>query len=286
MYAKTTESEGGRRDEWRRRQRWTQARLGELPGMHGLRRRSAEEAIVLRHLDLVDGIVRRMASGYREQGDLRQVGCIGLVHAVRRYDPERGDSFLAFAVPTISGEIKRYLRDSGWFVRPPRRLQEVAARASDASEELAQRLGREPRVGDVADALGLTPQLVAEALGARENMRPVSLDLALDEDDDPLIGSLGALDEHLERADLRLALRSALGRLTPRERRIVYLRFIEERTQREISAEVGVTQMQVSRLLTGILRRLRSELDGGQPVRTIDEPARAVRPRPATAVAA
>jgi RNA polymerase sigma-B factor len=259
MDARTTGRD--RRDEWRRRQGWTQARLGELPDLRGHRRRTAEEAIVLRHLDLVDGIVRRMASGYREQADLRQVGCIGLIHAVRRYDPDRGDSFLAFAVPTISGEIKRYLRDCGWFVRPPRGLQEVAATASAAAEELAHRLGREPSVRDIAEFLNLAPALVEEAAHARENMRPVSLDAGVDGDDDALMSSLGGLDERLERADLRLTLHLALGRLTPRERRIVYLRFIEERTQREISTEIGVTQMQVSRLLTGILRRLRAELD-------------------------
>lgn len=253
------------------RQRWTSARFREREPLAGPPRRHAEEAIVLRHLDLVDVLVRRLAGGYRDQGDLRQVGCIGLVNAVRRFDPVRGDNFVAFAVPTISGEIKRYLRDHGWFIRPPRRTQEVRLAIAGAAPELAQRLRREPTVADLADHLRTPREAVAEAVASVTSLRPLSLDVTATDDDAPIGATLGVVDERLERADLRLALRMALARLTPRERRIVYLRFIEEQSQQQIAAEIGVTQMQVSRILTRILRRLREELDD------VDEVPRATR---------
>jgi len=248
------------------RQRWTDARFREREPLSGPRRRHAEEAIVLRHLDLVDVLVRRLAGGYRDKGDLRQVGCIGLVNAVRRFDPVRGDNFVAFAVPTISGEIKRYLRDHGWFVRPPRRTQEVRLAIAGAAPELTQHLHREPTVADLADHLRTPREVVAEAVESGSSLRPLSLDVAATDEDAPIGATLGIVDERLERADLRLTLRMALARLTPRECRIVYLRFIEEQSQQEIAAEIGVTQMQVSRILARILRSLREELDDAQLV--------------------
>ncbi|GAA1842214.1 sigma-70 family RNA polymerase sigma factor [Agromyces salentinus] len=247
--------------EWAARQHWTSDRFAELEPLSGSRRRMAEDAIVLRHLDLVDGLVRRLASGYRDQSDLRQVGCIGLLNAVRRFDRDRGDNFISFAVPTISGEIKRYLRDNGWFIRPPRRMQELRLAVSTATAELAQTLHREPTVADLAGYLEAAPETVAEAVGTRTSLHPVSLDAGQTDDDTPLGASIGVVDERLERADLRLSLRIALQCLTARERRVVYLRFIEERTQVEIAEEIGVTQMQVSRILAQILRRLQEHLD-------------------------
>jgi RNA polymerase sigma-B factor len=253
---------GTRSAEWAARQHWTRARFAELEPLSGSRRRLAEDAIVLRHLDLVDGLVRRLASGYRDQSDLRQVGCIGLLNAVRRFDRGRGDNFISFAVPTISGEIKRYLRDNGWFVRPPRRMQELRLAVTAATAELAQTLHREPTVADLACYLEAPRETVAEAVDARTSLHPVSLDAGQSEDDTPLGACIGIVDERLERADLRMSLRTALRCLTPRERRVVYLRFIEERTQIEIAEEIGVTQMQVSRILGRILRRLQEHLDG------------------------
>jgi RNA polymerase sigma-B factor len=243
------------------RQRWTSARFRELEPLSGPRRRDTEEAIVLQHLDLVDGLVRRLAGGYRDQGDLRQVGCIGLVKAVRRFDPVRGDNFVAFAVPTISGEIKRYLRDNGWFIRPPRRTQELRLAIAGVESDLAQHLRREPTATDLAEHLGAPRAVVAEAMATGSNLRPLSLDASTTDEDAPLGATIGVLDDRLERSDLRLTLRLALAQLTPQERRIVSLRFVEERTQHQIAAEIGVTQMQVSRILTRILGRLREELE-------------------------
>lgn len=258
--ASTRPGKDRRVGEWEARQQWTRARFDELRPLQGTHRRIAEDAIVIRHLDLVDGLVHRLASGYRDQSDLRQVGCIGLVHAVRRFDPQRSDNFLAYAVPTISGEIKRYLRDNGWFIRPPRRLQELRHAVAGAIPELAQALHREPTVRDLAEHLDAAPASIVEAVEARTSLRPVSLDAGVGSADTPMAASIGSDDGRLERADLRLSLRVALGTLTPRERRIVYLRFIEERTQRQIAAEIGVTQMQVSRILTRILASLRVQL--------------------------
>jgi RNA polymerase sigma-B factor len=250
-----------RRAEWTARQHWTHARFEELQPLRGRRRRAVEDAIVMRHLDLVDGLVRRLAGGYRDRSDLRQVGCIGLVNAVRRFDLMRGDNFVSFAVPTISGEIKRYLRDNGWFIRPPRRMQELRLAVSSASSDLAQTLRREPTVVDLAGYLEAPRASVAEAVGTRTSLHPVSLDAGPAGEELPLVATIGVVDERLERADLRLSLRAALAQLSPRERRVVYLRFIEERTQQEIAADIGVTQMQVSRILSRILRRLEELLD-------------------------
>jgi RNA polymerase sigma-B factor len=250
-----------RQEEWDARQQWTRTRFTELQPLRGKRRRVAEDAIVLRHLDLVDGLVRHLGGGFRDQSDLRQVGCIGLMHAVRRFDPHRGDNFVSFAVPTISGEIKRYLRDNGWFIRPPRRMQELRQAVSSAVPDLAQQLQREPTVSDLAGYLHAPRARVAEAVGTRTSLHPVSLDAGLADDETTIGATIGAVDDRLERADLRLSLRGALATLTPRERRIVYYRFIEERTQQEIAAEIGVTQMQVSRLLTKIMGRLQAQLE-------------------------
>ena len=157
----------------------------------------------------------------------------------------RGDNFVSFAVPTISGEIKRYLRDNGWYNRPPRRMQELRQAVSSAVPDLAQQLHREPTVADLAGYLDTPRATVAEAVGTLTSLHPVSLDAGFDDDDTTVGATIGGVDDRLERADLRLSLRMALATLTPRERRIVYLRFIEERTQQEIASEIGVTQIRL-----------------------------------------
>jgi RNA polymerase sigma-B factor len=245
---------------WNERERWAQAKLLQLPDLDPSARHMAEETIVLAHLDLVDGLVHRLAPRYRDQCDLRQVGYIGLMKAVRRFDPSRATAFLAFAVPTITGEIKRYLRDQGWTVRPPRRTQELRLAVAVAVPELYQELQREPSTTDVAARLEVAPAAVAEAIGSVTSLRPLSLEAPLSDGDATLGSLLPSIDQRLEQSDDRLRVRRLLSRLTPRERRILYLRFFEERTQREIADDLGVTQMQVSRLLTGILGRLRARL--------------------------
>lgn len=245
------------RQRWSEREQWTRERFRERAALSGPRRHRVEEQIVLGHLDLVDGLVRRLAPRYRDLGDLRQVGCVGLINAVHRYDPARGDAFVPYAVPTISGEVKRYLRDQGWFVRPPRSVQELRAAAVHAMPDLAQQLRHEPSAGELAAYLHASPHAVQEAIATPTSLHPISLDDHGDDESSP-DAMLGTLDARLECADTRLLVRRAIATLSPRERRIVYLRFFEERTQREIAVDIGVTQMQVSRLLTAILFRLRA----------------------------
>ena len=151
--------------------------------------------------------------------------------------------------------------------------EELRLAIAGAAPELAQQLRREPTVADLAGHLNAPRRAVAQAVESGSSLRPLSLDVTAADGDAPIVAILGVVDERLERADLRLTLRMALARLTPRERRIVYLRFIEERSQQQIAAEIGVTQMQVSRILGRILRRLREELEHADA----DEAPRMVR---------
>ncbi len=217
--------------------------------------------LVLANLGVAEAIARRYSSGSRDTGDLKQVAYLGLVKAARHFDPERGDAFIAYAVPTIAGEIKRYLRDSGWFVRPPRQVQELRAQLAVESPRLTQVLGHQPTPSDLALALGRDLKQVQEALHAHEHMRPSSLNSTLSTFDGEIYtDTVGAPDPRLERAEQMAAIVSACRTLTTRERRIVYLRFFEEKTQEEIGHELGVTQMQISRLLGSILETLRQRM--------------------------
>jgi RNA polymerase sigma-B factor len=179
--------------------------------------------------------------------------------AVQRYRPGAGRGFEAFAVPTIRGELKRHFRDCGWTVRPPRRLQELRAELSSAEESLRHRLGREVTDAELAAALRCGPDDVEDARRCSSGYRPTSLDAAT-----PGGGTLGdaltGVDDPYAASDLRSTVRAEVDRLTPRERLIVELRFGEERTQSEIGEVLGVSQMQVSRLLAAILDRLGTAL--------------------------
>jgi RNA polymerase sigma-B factor len=226
--------------------------------------RRIHQMIVIDHMDVADSIARRYSGGRQDWSDLRQVACLGLVKAVKGFDLARGDDFVAYCAPTITGEIKRYLRDHGWFVRPPRAIQELRARIGEALPRLMQELGREPSAQELATCLGEDISKVEEAMASHESMRPSSLDAVADSGDDnaSLAETLGRSDEGLERAEVLATIGPVCRRLTPRERRIVYLRFFEERTQAQIGQELHVTQMQVSRLISQILSRLRDDLDG------------------------
>jgi RNA polymerase sigma-B factor len=204
------------------------------------------------------------AKRYRNRGvpaeDLDQVAYLGLVKAVRGFDPERGKDFLSYAVPTIRGELRRHFRDVGWAVRPPRAIQELQGRLSGAEGELFHRLGRSPRPSDLAHHLDVELDQVLDALSATGCYAPTSLDLPALEHGEALADRIGALDPSFSAAEARATLSALLRSLTPRERRILELRFFGDRTQAEIGADIGVTQMQVSRLLNRILARLRERL--------------------------
>lgn len=211
-------------------------------------------------------VAESVASRYRNRGiaedDLAGVARLALVKAVRRFDVGSGHDFLSFAVPTIRGEVKRYFRDSGWVIRPPRRIQEIQTGIAAVESELSGRIGTSPRPSQIAEALGIDLADVEEALAARGCFSPDSLDRPVGEVGDPSVGEfLGAEDPGQDAAEARAVLGPVVSTLPERDRRILELRFFDGLTQREIADDIGVTQMQVSRLLTRILRDLRRGLE-------------------------
>jgi RNA polymerase sigma-B factor len=183
------------------------------------------------------------------------------VKAIDRFDPSRDVAFSSFAVPTIQGELKRYFRDKTWSVRVPRDLQELGFRVERASERLTATLGRPPTIDEVADAVGGTPEAVLEARAALGAYYAGSLEESPGGcDDDPLLSVLGCRDAGYDRVEQRVLLDSMLGCLTRRERDVVRLRFEDDLTQAMIAEEVGISQMQVSRVLRRSLERLREVL--------------------------
>jgi RNA polymerase sigma-B factor len=227
----------------------------------GAERERLHEEVVLLNVEVAESIVMR----YRNRGvpveDLVQVACLGLVKAVHGFDAAKSDNFLSYAVPTILGEVKRFFRDNAWVVRPPRRIQELQAEISGASARLMHETGRPPTPKEIADDLDLDSAVVSEALTADGCFAPSSLDRpAADDAGATLSDVLGDADPGFERAEAVVALRPLCQQLSERDRRIVYLRFFHEWTQARIAEEFGVTQMQVSRLLTRILKQLRAQL--------------------------
>ncbi|MET0837650.1 MAG: sigma-70 family RNA polymerase sigma factor [Marmoricola sp.] len=222
------------------------------------RKRLLESVIVL-HVDLAHA----EASRYRSRGipldDLRQVAALALTKAARGYDVTSGHDFLSYAVPTIRGELRKYFRDHGWMIRPPRRIQELQARINVAESELSYRLGRSPQPAEIADHLNEPTESVIEALASDGCFVPASLDHPTAGDGSSTLGELLPFDDDSQSAsEARVILTPVLRRLGERDRQILAMRFCEGLTQREIAEHIGVTQMQVSRLLTRILGQLRS----------------------------
>jgi len=217
-------------------------------------------------------VARSLAAPYGGRGiaseDLEQVAYTALVRAARDFDPEQADDFLAYAVPTVRGEVKKYFRDHGWTVRPPRRVQELQAAVSAARSRLEQESGREPDLADIAAQIDEPLAAIEEAMTAEGCFTPASLDRPVGDDASASLGDLLSDDDAgYEAADARVMLAPALQRLAPRDRMIVKLRFYDGLTQKEVGERIGVTQMQVSRLLSRILRELREEI-GGTPAQT------------------
>ena len=232
-----------------------------------VRRAQLEEAAVLASLRLAESVARRYLGRGLELEDLLQVARLALVKAVRRYQPGAGTSFAAYAVPTIAGEVKRHFRDCGWAVRPPRRLQEFKSRLAAQEERLLQELHREPTLTDLADALRVSRAAVTEAQLSAAAYNACSLDSPTTGQDRPEIA--GSAPDEFAALEMREALRAALATLSPRDRQLIRLRFVEELTQAEVGRVLGVSQMQVSRLLAGVLRQLRYQLlePSGEEVR-------------------
>ncbi|MGN6607502.1 MAG: SigB/SigF/SigG family RNA polymerase sigma factor [Jatrophihabitans sp.] len=224
------------------------------------RRATLREQCVHEYLPLVHYLARRMAQRSEVLPDLVQVGSIGLLNAIDRFDPGRGVEFATFAVPTISGEIRRYFRDTGWCLHVPRRAQELQTAIREAEAALSQELGRSPTLAEVAERVDVEPERVLEAKEVALARNPVSTDAPTSDGETPEPMPLVAFEDGFEQAEVRALLRPALEKLPGREREILMLRFMGERTQAEIARIVGVSQMQVSRLITRSLGELRAAL--------------------------
>jgi len=227
---------------------------------HHLGDPSARAELVERMLPLVRHIARRYADRGEPMDDLVQVGCVGLINSIDRFDPDRGVRLSTFAAPTVAGEIKRHFRDRAWSVRIPRDLQELSARLSKATERLSIQLGRSPSVAELAEVVERTPEEVLEALQGAQSYTASSLDESLGEGRTTL-DLLGDEDAGFDQTERRLMLLEGLGALAEREREIVRLRFFAGLTQREIADRVGVSQMHVSRLLRRSLSEMRNRLE-------------------------
>lgn len=224
------------------------------------RQQLLDQVIVL-HLDLAHAEAKRYRSRGVPLDDLQQVAALALTKATNGYDVTTGHDFLSYAVPTIRGELRKHFRDHGWMIRPPRRIQELQARINVADAELANELGRSPLPEEIATRLEEPPASVIEALASDGCFVPASLDHPAGGDGLTTLGDLLPLDdlEH-QASEARLVLSPVLRMLSDRDRQILTMRFYEGLTQREIATRIGVTQMQVSRLLTRILGQLRSDV--------------------------
>ena len=227
-------------------------------------RGSARDALVHLHLPLVEHCARRFGNRGEPHEDLVQVGTIGLIKSIDRFDAERGVEFSTYATPTIIGEIKRHFRDKGWAIRVPRRLQELRAQITGTAAELTQRLGRSPTPRELAEAMGCTVEEIVEGLESGNAYATLSLDASADADRGGvanMLDSIGIDDAGLEHVDIRESIKPLLNRLDAREKRILMLRFFKNMTQSQIAEEIGISQMHVSRLLTRTLDSLRESLD-------------------------
>jgi RNA polymerase sigma-B factor len=225
-------------------------------------RARAREELIEQQRPFADFLARRFRNRGEPLEDLCQVAAIGLIKAIDGFDVERGSSFAGYAIPTILGELRRHFRDKGWNVRVPRRLQELRTQIAAVTEPLTQELGRAPTTHDLAEALGLTEDEIREGLAAAQAYSATSLQTPVHrEDDGPTLADLVAHEDGgYEVVEARESLRTLLGSLPERERRILGLRFYSQLTQSEIAAELGISQMHVSRLLSRSLGSLRDQL--------------------------
>ena len=224
----------------------------------------AREQLIVSHLNLV----RFLASKFKNRGesldDLIQVGTIGLIKAIDRFDPERGLEFTTYATPTIMGEIKRHFRDKGWSVRVPRRLQELSSKVTQATDDLTTQLQRSPSVEEIAERLGVSVDEVLEAMESSSAYSSVPLEgggSGDDEESPSVIDHYATEDADLAASDDRMILEDAIADFSPREQDVIRMRFVDGLTQVEIAERLGVSQVQVSRLLRRTLRRVQDRID-------------------------
>lgn len=224
----------------------------------GTLQKAMQEEIALAHLHIAESVARGFSAFKYDAADVRQVAYVGLVKAARRFDPSLGVDFPAYAVPTIRGEVKRYLRDCCWMIRPPREIQDLKTAAAKATQELAQRLGREPSVSELAEHLGSDMGTVEEALACGGSQRPESLDVS--SDGAGWAETLSSGDDEYARSDEVIALRAAVRELSSSEKELLFRRYFHEESQDRIARRLGMTQMQISRLLSRTLVKLQKRL--------------------------
>ncbi|GAB3994601.1 sigma-70 family RNA polymerase sigma factor [Nocardioides marmoraquaticus] len=244
-----------------------------IPELSPVDREAAVDEVVRLNMPVAERVAARFARRGIPEDDLRQVAYLALTRAAQKYDAERaGSDFLSYAVPTMRGEVRKYFRDHGWMVRPTRRVQEIQARANKSRESLTSELGRTPTIAELAEHLGEPAEDVREAMAADGCFAPTSLDAPVGSDSDeglsPLGTTLGADDDGMLAAEARASVQPLLRNLAERDRLIVALRFYEGLTQREIAERIGVTQMQVSRLLARILGQMRASLESSTRTHT------------------
>lgn len=222
------------------------------------------ERLVEQYIGLVEFLARRFRNRGEPIEDLVQVGTIGLLKAIDRFDLDREVEFSTYATPTVVGELKRHFRDKGWAVRVPRRLQELHLELTKVVGRLSQEVGRSPTVAEIAKAAGASEEQVLEGLEIAHAYNFTSLDAPIDTEDagsTSFADHLGSEDEHLENLEYRASLAPEMAKLPERERHILYLRFFKGLTQSEIADRLGISQMHVSRLLNRTLMRLREALE-------------------------
>ena len=225
-------------------------------------RDQARDDLVHLHLPLVEHCARRFRNRGEPFEDLVQVGTIGLIKSVDRFDSDRGVEFSTYATPTIIGEIKRYFRDKGWAIRVPRRLQELRMQIGAATAELTQSLGRSPTPRELAESIGCSVEEIVEGIESSNAYSTLSLDATDDDDGSPsMLDAIGIDDEAIEHVEIRESIKPLLDRLDQREKKILLLRFFRNMTQSQIAEEIGVSQMHVSRLLSRTLQHLRTSLE-------------------------
>lgn len=223
----------------------------------------AREQLIESHLNLV----RYLASKFKNRGepleDLVQVGSVGLIKAIDRFDPDRGLEFTTFATPTIMGEIKRHFRDKGWSVRVPRRLQELSAKVNQVTDELTAELNRTPTVEEIAERLDTSVDEVLEAMESSSAYSAVPLEGGTTDDEDApsVIDRFASDDLELLSSDDRMVIEDAIAGFSPREQEALRMRFVEGLTQVEIAEKLGISQVQVSRLLRRALKRVQECLE-------------------------
>lgn len=235
----------------------TAALLAEAAAATGAQRDDLLEQVIVLNIP----VARSLAARYRNRGqgsdELEQVACLALTRAVQGFDPERGDDLLVFAVPTILGELKRHFRSASWAVRPPRRIQEMRPRLAAAEHDLAQSLGRPATRDELAEELGCPVEEVEEAIACGDLGHASSLDEPVSETGSTLAEILPTTDPGFEQSEAVAMLGPACRELKERDRRILRMRFYDQLTQQQIADELGVTQVQVSRLLQRIFTDLR-----------------------------